>query len=65
MQMIDKCEQRIDSYRKTIAYYERVPVLGNTLDYYYNRWSVTLGIKERLLKAYTRSVAKIVVPELV
>lgn len=46
--MIEKCSDRIEILRNTIAYYETMPVLASSLKFYYTRWETTLAIKQRL-----------------
>lgn len=63
LEMIVRCDQRIQSYKESIQYYNRFEMLGTDVKgFYYKRWEITLAIKERLIASYSRVLTSIVKP---
>lgn len=62
LEMIVKCDQRIEDYKRSIQYYKESLYSEDTARHYFTRWEITLKIKERLAASYSRILTSIVRP---
>jgi hypothetical protein len=62
LEMMQKCEGRIEYFRKRYSSIEDNPFQERNKEILLNRWARTIAIKERLAKSYANQLAKIIKP---
>lgn len=64
LEMIQECDKRMKDYRQRVEAIEKglSPVPYDHKSWLFERWEITLAIKERLAKSYANTIVNIVSP---
>ena len=62
LEMIAKVDRRIEDHKKSFYDAKQNTPFFRVADWYFKRWEANVGIKERLVKSYSDSLAKIFKP---